>query len=188
MRRSRYDASRNRYGVRWGGLCAHPMEGTAVEVRLEQAPAAGAERANADRDAGADPHTRAAQGAPWTAFRPFGGRAADTSSAITSSGWSRAGSQARRDARGRARATETLIIRLAQSGTSHRTGPDGQARLVFCSSLGECAMLNTAWIGVASRHAGPAFPASTSSLVQHGNAAMLKPPRRGYLTTSTLVS
>jgi hypothetical protein len=27
----------------------------------------------------------------------------------------------------------------------------------------------------ASRHAGPALPASTSSLVQHGRAAMLKP-------------
>jgi hypothetical protein len=29
----------------------------------------------------------------------------------------------------------------------------------------------------AGRHAGSAFPASTSSLMQHGNAAMLKPPR-----------
>ena len=42
-------------------------------------------------------------------------------------------------------------------------------------SLSDGDMLDTAWIGFASRHAGPALPASTSSLVQHGRAAMLKP-------------
>jgi hypothetical protein len=80
---------------------------------------------------------------------------------------------------------------LPEDGPSGRPANGGDADLHRCPSpgvlwsrslgpssipsLSDGDMLDTAWIGFASRHAGPALPASTSSLVQHGCAAMLKP-------------
>src|SRR5580658_10584744 len=56
---------------------------------------------------------------------------------------------------------------------------DAQSRPIFYSLPQRRCYARHGVDRPAGRHAGPALPASTSSLVQHGNAAMPLPPATG---------
>jgi hypothetical protein len=123
---------------------------------LEAHRAGGSAACNPSDDAARRGLTRFAEAANWPGFRASPRSVRDGPCLVVPS--------ARASALGWASAGRSTRLRRPRIG------------LLSITSLGVRDKLNTAWIGLASRHVGPALPASTYSSMQRGSAAMLKPP------------